>query len=141
MLTFGNGINEAGGILGGRKVEYTEYDMGYSADAATMAFKMAVADGAEQVDQAAGGRAVGVFEGQARPGIDGGQVFETPTIEKLVRIDAVDGVSALPDEAQCRQGVKIDTDEALEILRIKADEIGCHVDHREIGRASCRERV
>ena len=48
-------------------------------------------------------------------------------------IDAVDGVSALADEAQCRQGVKIEGDEALETLRVKADEIGCHVDHRGEG--------
>ena len=42
-------INDAGGILGGRKVEYTEYDMGYSADAVTAAFKKALADGADTV--------------------------------------------------------------------------------------------
>ena len=42
-------INDAGGILGGRKIEYTEYDMGYSADAISAAFKKAVADGADTI--------------------------------------------------------------------------------------------
>lgn len=42
-------LNDAGGILGGRKIEYTEYDMGYSADTITAAFKKAVADGADTI--------------------------------------------------------------------------------------------
>lgn len=37
---------------------------------------LAAADGAEEVDEAAGGWAAGVFEGEAGLGVDGGEVFE-----------------------------------------------------------------
>ena len=51
----------------------------------------------------------------------------------LKHIGEIDGVTAIDDEAQCRQGVKIAGDEALEALRAKADELGCHLDRRGDG--------
>lgn len=51
----------------------------------------------------------------------------------LKHVAEIDGVSPIDDEAQCRQAVKIDTDEALETLRAKADELGCHLDRRGDG--------
>ena len=51
----------------------------------------------------------------------------------LKHIGEIDGVTAIDDEAQCRQGVKIEGDEALEALRAKADELGCHLDRRGDG--------
>jgi len=51
----------------------------------------------------------------------------------LKHIDEIDGVTAIEDEAQCRQGVKIEGEEALEALRAKADQLGCHVDRRGDG--------
>ena len=48
-------------------------------------------------------------------------------------IAEVDGVTAIDDEAPCRQGVKVEGDEALEALRVKADSLGCHLDRRGEG--------
>ena len=48
-------------------------------------------------------------------------------------IAEVDGVTAIDDEAPCRQGVKVESDEALEALRVKADSLGCHLDRRGEG--------
>lgn len=51
----------------------------------------------------------------------------------LKHIEALDGVTEIEDPAPCRQGVKVEGDEALEALRAKADELGCHIDHRGDG--------
>lgn len=53
------------------------------------------------------------------------------TVQKLV--DSIDGVSALEDSAPCRQGVKVEGDEAMEALRQKVDELGCHMERRGEG--------
>jgi len=51
----------------------------------------------------------------------------------LKHLKEMDDVSAIEDEAPCRQGVKVETEEALEVLRAKADELGCHLDRRGDG--------
>ncbi|RKZ09628.1 hypothetical protein DRQ53_10225 [bacterium] len=51
----------------------------------------------------------------------------------LKHIDEIDGVTAVEDAAPCRQGVKVEGEEALEALRVKADSLGCHIDHRGDG--------
>jgi hypothetical protein len=57
-----------------------------------------------------------------------------PGKEAVLRtIKEVPGVTPIEDEAPCRQGVKVQGDEALELLRVKADEIGCHLDRRGDG--------
>jgi hypothetical protein len=51
----------------------------------------------------------------------------------LKMIESIPGVTAIADEAPCRQGVKVEGEEALETLRAKADELGCHIDRRGDG--------
>jgi hydroxymethylpyrimidine pyrophosphatase-like HAD family hydrolase len=53
------------------------------------------------------------------------------TVMKL--IEELDGVTAIEDEAPCRQGVKVEGDEALEALRARVDEVGCQIDRRGDG--------
>lgn len=51
----------------------------------------------------------------------------------LKHIAELDGVTEIEDAAACRQGVKVEGEEALEALRARADELGCHIDHRADG--------
>jgi hydroxymethylpyrimidine pyrophosphatase-like HAD family hydrolase len=53
------------------------------------------------------------------------------TVAKLIA--ELDGVTAIEDEAPCRQGVKVEGDEALEALRERVDGLGCHIDRRGDG--------
>ena len=53
------------------------------------------------------------------------------TVAKLIA--ELDGVTAIEDEAPCRQGVKVEGDEALEALRERVDSLGCHIDRRGDG--------
>lgn len=52
-------------------------------------------------------------------------------VQKLIA--SIDGLSAVEDSAACRQGVKVEGEEALEALRAKVDELGCHIDRRGEG--------
>jgi hypothetical protein len=57
-----------------------------------------------------------------------------PGKEAVLRtIKDIPGVTPIEDEAACRQGVKVEGEEALEALRVKADSIGCHLDRRGEG--------
>jgi hypothetical protein len=57
-----------------------------------------------------------------------------PGKEAVVKlVESVDGVTALEDSAPCRQGVKVEGEEALEALRARVDELGCHLDRRGEG--------
>lgn len=53
------------------------------------------------------------------------------TVMKL--IEELDGVTAIEDEAPCRQGVKVEGEEPLEALRARVDDVGCQIDRRGDG--------
>jgi hydroxymethylpyrimidine pyrophosphatase-like HAD family hydrolase len=42
----------------------------------------------------------------------------------------LDGVSLKSDDAPCRQGIRVESDESLEAVRSKIDEMGCHLEAR-----------
>jgi hydroxymethylpyrimidine pyrophosphatase-like HAD family hydrolase len=57
-----------------------------------------------------------------------------PGKEAVAKVIAeLEGVTAIEDEAPCRQGVKVEGEEALEALRARADGLGCHLDRRGEG--------